>query len=202
MGKNRDIFLTLGKKQQIQDDNRVCTQFVITGQTQQPQRMTKYRQEGRRIKAFDQGATFIFVQLFSSREGRNTLTFLSSHPFVKMNSNFTWMLHSLPCRDQSGLKGKNFGVNQFKITPPLCTRKTLQQINDFSLGWKSLVKDYGLNLMGKKTRAVINGAPGRATLAQEQLAETQRVSSVDLAVDYLVMPLSLSYVIWGNMPRS
>ena len=56
--------------------------------------------------------------------------------------------------------------------------------------------------MGKKTRAVINGAPGRATLAQAQLAETQRVSSVDLAMDYLVMPLSLSYVIWENMPRS
>lgn len=36
------------------------------------------------------------------------------------------------------------------MTPPLCPRKTLEEVNDFSLSWKSLVKGYGLNLIGKR----------------------------------------------------
>lgn len=128
----------------------VCTQFVITWQPWQPLLQTKFREAVRRIKGLDLQSKFIFVQPFHSREGRNTLAFLSSHQFVQMNSDFPQILHSVPCRVHSGLTGKNIGINQFKMTPPLCPRKTLEEVNDFSLSWKSLVKGYGLNLIGKR----------------------------------------------------
>lgn len=76
-------FLTLGKKQPMHADNRACTQFLITGQPWQPVPMIKFREEGEEDKGPWIVGQIYFYSTISSRKGKNTLTFLSSHQFVK-----------------------------------------------------------------------------------------------------------------------
>lgn len=55
------------------------------------------------------------------------------------------------------------------MTPPLCSRKTLKQVNDFFTRLEAPCKKLWIKPNGKgKFTAVINGAPGRAIGTQAQ----------------------------------
>lgn len=76
------------------------------------------------------------------------------------------------------------------MTPPLCSRNTLKQVNDFFTRLEVPCKKLWIKPNGKgKFTAVINGAPGRTTVTQEQLAGTQRRPFFDLGSGLPVMPV-------------